>query len=250
VPNVCGCAPTTSCEGRCGTLFDGCDNRDCGGCDAGLTCGGAGVPNVCAPYQPFQSGSVWMGSAFDFSWDDEFWIDQTDLDRAGPPVRQSYTGDSNTWYGAQWLANMWKQQVAPGGWTPSHGMTDVYLRDSQSDCQTFYLAFHVAAQRAPGSGAAYYQSLTRDQVAALAPSFVPGYFVHRGSPYADPAFTYAVGNVFLFRTVDSDAPGSPTRLGKLIVTGKTVDSNWWTNECWGGVGFSYVIFDHQPGYYW
>ncbi len=251
MPNVCGCTPTATCDGRCGILDDGCGIQlDCGGCPAGETCGGQGAPNVCAVYQPFRSGSASLGAAFDFTFDDEYWIPQTDLDRAPPPpAYTSYTGDSNTWFGAQWLATMWKQQVAPAGWTPANGMSDVYLRDSQYDCKTFFLGFHVAAARAPGTGGTYYQSLNREAVAALAPYFQPGYFIHR-NVWNDAVFTYNPGDVFLFRTADSDAPGAPTRLGKLLVTSKSVDSNWWTNECWGGVGFNYVIFDYQPGYYW
>jgi hypothetical protein len=48
VPNVCGCATSASCAGKCGIVPDGCGGTmDCGGCTAPQTCGGGGVPNVC-----------------------------------------------------------------------------------------------------------------------------------------------------------------------------------------------------------
>ncbi len=48
MPNACGCTPTVTCDGKCGSVDDGCGTAmDCGGCPAGQTCGGGGVPNVC-----------------------------------------------------------------------------------------------------------------------------------------------------------------------------------------------------------
>jgi alpha-tubulin suppressor-like RCC1 family protein len=42
------CTPTGSCDGKCGSIFDGCGGTlDCGGCSAPATCGGGGIPNVC-----------------------------------------------------------------------------------------------------------------------------------------------------------------------------------------------------------
>ncbi len=45
---VCGCTPTWSCTGKCGTITDSCGGtHDCGGCTAPKTCGGGGTANVC-----------------------------------------------------------------------------------------------------------------------------------------------------------------------------------------------------------
>lgn len=47
-----GCAPTTcaALNKNCGQVADGCGGTlDCGGCDAGESCGASGQPNVCGP---------------------------------------------------------------------------------------------------------------------------------------------------------------------------------------------------------
>jgi len=193
-------------------------------------------------FKAYQSGLVTLDAMYDYTWDDEFWIPQVDMERAPPPpVLTAYTGDSDTWFGDQWLADVWKIQVAGSvaGWTPAHGMADLYLRDSQWACTLFYMGFQVAARKAPGTGDAYYQSLSKASVAALASTFYPGYFRSRAG---EAAFEYAVGDVFLFETADTDAAGGATRLGKLIVRNTSGWGPTSGNRCGGQVQFDYMVF--------
>jgi hypothetical protein len=101
------------------------------------------------------------------------------------------------------------------------------------------LGFQVGAIKVPLAGDAYYQSLSRAAVAALQPPFTPGYFRDHA---VEAAFEYATGDVVLFETTDSDALGSPTRFGKVIIRN---ESGWGPtsgNRCGGVVDFDDTIF--------
>jgi hypothetical protein len=192
-------------------------------------------------FKAYRSGLVTLNAMYDYSWDDEFWIPQVDLEGAPPPVMTAYTGDSNTWFGNQWLADVWKIQVAGSmtGWTPAYGMADLYLRESWKTCTLFYLGFQVSGRKALGTGDAYYQSLSKTAVASLANSFTPGYFRSRTT---EAWFEYAVGDVFLFETADSDAAGGATRLGKLIVRNMSGWGPTSDDRCGGQIQFDYMVF--------
>jgi hypothetical protein len=64
-PNVCGGGVTctalsqsAACNGKCGSVGDGCGGSyNCGSCSSG-TCGGGGIPNVCGGSSPVCPGGA------------------------------------------------------------------------------------------------------------------------------------------------------------------------------------------------
>jgi hypothetical protein len=199
----------------------------------------------------FVTGSITLSGQYDYTANDEYWIQQADLEHPERGVFESYTGDSNTWYGSYWLVDQWKWFAtygAPASWTPAYGMADVYVRE-YGPCAVFGLGFHGAALRVPrtplNDNIGYYEALTRADVQARVAEMTPGYFKDRGK---EAVFPYTYFDVFLFQTADSDAVGAPMRLGKLLVLSKSGSGPNSGDYCSGAVYFFYTVFarDDDP----
>jgi hypothetical protein len=187
----------------------------------------------------FKSGGTVLGAAFDYTATDWWWVPQTDLERDGPPV-YGYQVEADWFHGEPATLNAdWKWWVTggnPAAWTTAHGLPDVYLRSSQYDYRLYWLAFHVAAAKAPTSGEAYYQTVTRRTVKVYEPLFLtqpptPG--------YGAPLFDVQPGEVYFFKTTEG-------RYGKLIIRARTADYSWWGDSSWQNVWFDYTVYGTDP----
>jgi hypothetical protein len=188
----------------------------------------------------YQNGGAFLNAAYDYTATDWWYVPQADLDRAGPPTyADSIEAD---WFHAEltYLVDNWKAWIAgtKGGaaWTPADGLPDVYLRSSQYNYRLYFLAFHVAAAKAPSTGEAYYQTITRRTVKDYEPLFLtqppkPG--------YTEPFYDAQVGDVFLFKTTEG-------RYGKLIIRARTADYSWWGDSSWQNDWFDYVVYVTDP----
>lgn len=188
-------------------------------------------------YRAYRSGTLTMSGAFDWTGTDEWWIQQTDLERGPPaPVTQFYT-ESNSYGNPGTLLDQWIWTVTGGQmatWTlATHGLSDIYLRDSQWACGVYYLGFFTAGARAPGDGADYFAGITRRTITNYKPLFAKGWLP---TGPEEALFEPLVNNVFMFQTPEG-------RLGKLLVTSRWGDESGWPYEnCWTTINLRYTIF--------
>jgi len=188
-------------------------------------------------YRDYRTGTVTLSAAFDWTGTDEWWIQQTDLERGPPaPVIQYYI-ESNSYGTPATLLDQWIWSVTggnPAAWSlATHGLSDLYLRDSQGACAVYYLGFFQGGARAPGDGADFYAGITRRTITNFKPLLTKGWLP---SGPGEAIFEPLVDNVFLFETPEG-------RLGKLLVTSRAADGRGWPYEnCWTTVNLDYTVF--------
>lgn len=179
------------------------------------------------------TGAV-LHAEFDYTATDDWLIGLAELEKNDPSLKYFGWYEQTPYVGAAALLDHWKALVSPNFnpalWTSPLGLADVYYRDSQWSCTTFYLGFfHSAVKVAPGD-ASY---LSYDKGAILPLAMAPGVLASSASEYVS---TVSQGDVFLFRT-------SEGRLGKLIVRAVGVSSDWWTDWCGSDVVYDFVVYD-------